>query len=259
MVRCAIIEVFFSVAELSVKIEAVKKNNSTGRNEKKVKKYTLRYLLFSIVRSHPCRQGCFLKCVQSWCWQSSQCTSVTVHFMELRELFRTGISGPILLLCFKSKVSLVRGILLILRTDWLHLSIVWFRSQFHHFLVFQKEKPWQEVACPVVSTLKNLISFDLHFQDMHNKVFLNWLISQRKKKLGHLKNAHFERYLTLSKDLGIPLLESPHAKWNKYKFRKFKIGVEVKEKKRFRRWGNLKYCKTVLGSIYYLANHCQAS
>ncbi|XP_067051698.1 uncharacterized protein [Acropora muricata] len=72
-------------------------------------------------------------------------------------------------------------------------------------------------------------------RDMHNKVFLNWLISQRKKKLGHLKNARFERYLTLSKDLGIPLLESPHAKWNKYKFRKFKIGVEVKEKKRFRR------------------------
>lgn len=70
---------------------------------------------------------------------------------------------------------------------------------------------------------------------MHNKVFLNWLISQRNKKLGHLKNARFERYLALSKDLGIPLLESPHAKWNKYKFRKFKIGVEVKEKKRFRR------------------------
>ena len=97
----------------------------------------------------------------------------------------------------------------------------------------RKEKPWHKVAFPVISTLK--IYFDFHFQDMHNKVFLNWLISQRKKKLGHLKNARFERYLTLSKDLGIPLLESPHAKWNKYKFRKFKIGVEVKEKKRFRR------------------------
>ena len=72
-------------------------------------------------------------------------------------------------------------------------------------------------------------------QDKANKVFLNWLISQRKRKLGHLKNNHFERYLALSKDLDIPLLESSHSKWNKYKFRKFKIGVEVKEKKRFHR------------------------
>ena len=73
----------------------------------------------------------------------------------------------------------------------------------------------------------------LLFQDKHNKVFLNWLISQRKKKLGHLKNGRFERYLVLSKELDLPLLESPHTKWNKYKFRKFKIGVEIKEKKRF--------------------------
>ena len=45
MVRCAATEVFFSVAELSVKIEAVKKNNCTGTNEKKVKKDILRHLL----------------------------------------------------------------------------------------------------------------------------------------------------------------------------------------------------------------------
>ncbi|CAH3152719.1 unnamed protein product [Porites lobata] len=70
-------------------------------------------------------------------------------------------------------------------------------------------------------------------KDKHNKVFLNWLISQRKKKLGHLKNGRFERYLVLSKELDLRLLESPHTKWNKYKFRKFKIGVEIKEKKRF--------------------------
>ena len=79
----------------------------------------------------------------------------------------------------------------------------------------------------------------LLFQDKHNKVFLNWLISQRKKKLGHLKNGRFERYLVLSKELDLPLLESPHTKWNKYKFRKFKIGVEIKEKKRFPKWPTL--------------------
>ena len=73
----------------------------------------------------------------------------------------------------------------------------------------------------------------IYFQDKRNKVFLNWLISQRKKKLGHLKNGRFERYLVLSNELDIPLLESPHTKWNKYKFRKFKIGVEIKEKKAF--------------------------
>ena len=89
--------------------------------------------------------------------------------------------------------------------------------------------------------LESFVDFTLDllfplFQDKSNKVFLNWLTSQRKKKLGHLKNARFDRYLTLSKELDIPLLESPHTKWNKYKFRKFKIGVEVKEKKRFHRW-----------------------
>ena len=45
LIRCAATEVFFSVAELSVKIEAVKKNNCTGTNEKKVKKDILRHLL----------------------------------------------------------------------------------------------------------------------------------------------------------------------------------------------------------------------
>ena len=84
-----------------------------------------------------------------------------------------------------------------------------------------------------------LLLFPLLFQDKHNKVFLNWLISQRKKKLGHLKNGRFERYLVLSKELDLPLLESPHTKWNKYKFRKFKIGVEIKEKKRFPKWRRL--------------------
>lgn len=97
------------------------------------------------------------------------------------------------------------------------------------------ERQIAELSVKIEAVKKNNCTGTNEKKDMHNKVFLNWLISQRKKKLGHLKNARFERYLTLSKDLGIPLLESPHAKWNKYKFRKFKIGVEVKEKKRFRR------------------------
>lgn len=97
------------------------------------------------------------------------------------------------------------------------------------------EKQIAELSVKIEAVKKNNDTGRNSKKDMHNKVFLNWLISQRKKKLGHLKNARFERYLTLSKELGIPLLESPHSKWNKYKFRKFKIGVEVKEKKRFRR------------------------
>ena len=91
---------------------------------------------------------------------------------------------------------------------------------------------WDLCITALLITIFILLS-SLLFQDKHNKVFLNWLISQRKKKLGHLKNGRFERYLVLSKELDLPLLESPHTKWNKYKFRKFKIGVEIKEKKRF--------------------------
>ncbi|XP_048577439.1 28S ribosomal protein S15, mitochondrial isoform X1 [Nematostella vectensis] len=70
-------------------------------------------------------------------------------------------------------------------------------------------------------------------KDKHNKVFLHWLTDQRKKKLKHLKNKDFPGYLQLLQELNIPELESPHSKWNKYKFRKFKIGVEVKEKRSF--------------------------
>lgn len=69
-------------------------------------------------------------------------------------------------------------------------------------------------------------------KDIGNKVFLSWLIAQRRKKLLNLKNLRFERYLELIKELDIAPLESPHTKWNKYKFRQFKMGVEIKEKKR---------------------------
>lgn len=68
-------------------------------------------------------------------------------------------------------------------------------------------------------------------KDIKNKVFLSWLIAQRRKKLLNLKNLRFERYLELIKELEIAPLESPHTKWNKYKFRQFKMGVEIKEKK----------------------------
>lgn len=68
-------------------------------------------------------------------------------------------------------------------------------------------------------------------KDNGNKVFLQWVIDQRKKKLKHMKLARFDRYLALIRELDIPPLQSPHTKWNKYKFRKFKIGVKVKRKK----------------------------
>ncbi|KAJ7385886.1 hypothetical protein OS493_013922 [Desmophyllum pertusum] len=67
--------------------------------------------------------------------------------------------------------------------------------------------------------------------DKHNKVFLNWLICQQRKKLRRLKDTRFERYLELLKELDLTPLESPHSKWNKYKFKEFKIGIEIKEKK----------------------------
>ncbi|XP_031554335.1 28S ribosomal protein S15, mitochondrial-like [Actinia tenebrosa] len=70
-------------------------------------------------------------------------------------------------------------------------------------------------------------------KDKHNKVFLQWLTDQRKKKLKYLEKTNFEKYLEVIKELDIPPLESQHTKWNKYKFRKFKLGVEVKEKRSF--------------------------
>lgn len=64
-------------------------------------------------------------------------------------------------------------------------------------------------------------------------MFLQWLTDQRKKKLKYLEKTNFEKYLEIMKELDIAPLESQHTKWNKYKFRKFKLGVEVKEKRSF--------------------------
>ncbi|XP_028414144.1 uncharacterized protein LOC114537206 [Dendronephthya gigantea] len=68
-------------------------------------------------------------------------------------------------------------------------------------------------------------------KDKHNKVFLQWLKDQRMKKLKSIKTSDFERYIVLVKQLDIEPLESTHTKYAKYKFRKFKIGVEIKEKR----------------------------
>jgi small subunit ribosomal protein S15 len=62
-------------------------------------------------------------------------------------------------------------------------------------------------------------------------VFLQWLKDQRTKKLKSIKTSNFERYVELIKQLNIEPLESTHTKYAKYKFRRFKIGVEIKEKK----------------------------
>ncbi|XP_046846321.1 uncharacterized protein LOC124440038 [Xenia sp. Carnegie-2017] len=89
-----------------------------------------------------------------------------------------------------------------------------------------------QIAVQTVS-IKNL---EKHLEmmknkDKHNKVYLQWLKDQRMKKLKSIKNSNFERYVKLIKDLDIKPLESTHSKYAKYKFRRFKIGVEIKKKK----------------------------
>lgn len=51
------------------------------------------------------------------------------------------------------------------------------------------------------------------------------------KKLKSVKTLDFERYVELVKRFNIEPLKSTHTKYSKYKFRQFKIGVEIKEKK----------------------------
>lgn len=85
----------------------------------------------------------------------------------------SGISGPSLLLCFKSRVSncLVRGLLLVLRTDWLHLSIVWSRSHFYHH-VFRKREALAQGCLPSYFNTQNLLwfSFPGHAQQSVSKL-----------------------------------------------------------------------------------------
>ena len=59
-------------------------------------------------------------------------------------------------------------------------------------------------------------------------------MDQRRKQLKKLRDQKFEMYLDILKELDIPPLDSPHTRWNKYKFRQFKIGVEVKPKRTFK-------------------------
>ena len=58
------------------------------------------------------------------------------------------------------------------------------------------------------------------YQNKHSKVFLNWLICKRRRKLQHLKDARFERYLELLKELDLEPLDHPHSAKNKYKMRR---------------------------------------
>lgn len=51
------------------------------------------------------------------------------------------------------------------------------------------------------------------------------------KKLKSIKMSDFQRYVELINQLNIEPLESTHSKYAKYKFRRFKIGVEIKKKK----------------------------
>ena len=69
-------------------------------------------------------------------------------------------------------------------------------------------------------------------QDKHNKVYFRWLKDQHMKNLKSIKTLDFERYVELVKQFNIKPLESTHTKYSKYKFRQFKIGVQIKDKKR---------------------------
>lgn len=51
------------------------------------------------------------------------------------------------------------------------------------------------------------------------------------KNLKGIKTLDFERYIELVKQFNIKPVESTHTKYSKYKFRQFKIGVEIKDKK----------------------------
>ena len=57
-------------------------------------------------------------------------------------------------------------------------------------------------------------------QNKHSKVFLHWLICKRRKKLQHLKDTRFERYLELLKELDLEPLDHPQSAKNKYKMRR---------------------------------------
>lgn len=91
-----------------------------------------------------------------------------------------------------------------------------------------------ELTLKIKSVEKHMSLVNNCRKDKHNKVFLLWLIDQRKKQLKKLRDQKFELYLDIIKELDIPPLDSPFTKWNKYKFRKFKIGVDIKDKKTFK-------------------------
>lgn len=64
------------------------------------------------------------------------------------------------------------------------------------------------------------------------KVFLIWCIDQRKKRLRKLQNMSVEKYESIIRDLEIPALQDPHARQNKYKFRKYKINVPLVKRRK---------------------------
>ena len=68
-------------------------------------------------------------------------------------------------------------------------------------------------------------------KDKMGKVFLIWAIDQRKKRLRKLQKLDINKYMNLIKEFNIPPLQSPHEAHNKYKFRKFKINVPLKQKR----------------------------
>lgn len=68
-------------------------------------------------------------------------------------------------------------------------------------------------------------------KDKKAKVFLIWAIDQRKKRLRRLQKLDIDKYMNIIKEYNIPPLQSPHDPKNKYKFRKFKINVPLKEKR----------------------------
>ena len=68
-------------------------------------------------------------------------------------------------------------------------------------------------------------------KDKQNKVFLIWLIDQRKKQLRKLQKVDINKYTDIIHEFEIPPLQSPFEPHNRYKFRKYKINVPLKKKR----------------------------
>ncbi|KAL9969086.1 hypothetical protein ACROYT_G021252 [Oculina patagonica] len=84
----------------------------------------------------------------------------------------------------------------------------------------EEERYIAELCVKIEAVKKNNEDGRRGAKDKRNKVFLHWLICQRRKKLQRLKDTRFERYLELLKELDLEPLEHPQSVKNKYKMKR---------------------------------------